>query len=260
MGHFERATQLLALLPPDRLRRLRLELALGRAALRASDTRRARATFELAAQDAASLGDSEGLARAALGYQDARAPTGAVDPTEITVCSSARSMRSGVATVRCGREWSSDWGELDVRGPARAMPALVDEALAIARRVGDPTALATALFAKHFLSMGPGDLRERLPILTEAIERAEAGHVRGVAFGARVSWCTTSSSPATSCPPSGRSTGSHATPSYPACRCTAGTWPCSGPASRSRPGEWRKARACPPRRSSCGGTVKTLPS
>src|SRR5262249_42754679 len=46
IGHFERATQLLALLPADEPRRLALQLALGGAALRASDTLKARAAFE----------------------------------------------------------------------------------------------------------------------------------------------------------------------------------------------------------------------
>src|SRR5262249_27847150 len=50
VGHFEHAIQLLALLPPDEPRRLALQLALGRASLRASDTRKARTVFEQAAR------------------------------------------------------------------------------------------------------------------------------------------------------------------------------------------------------------------
>jgi len=186
-GHFERAMQLLALLPPDRLRRLRVGLALGGAALRASDTRRARATFEQAAQDAESLGHAEGLARAALGYQDARAPTGVVDPTEIRLFERALdALESGDSALRARVVLGLGRALIYEARPERCR-ALVDNALAIARRVGDPHALAMALFAKHFLSMGPGDLRERRPILDEAIELAEAGHLRGVAFASRVS-------------------------------------------------------------------------
>src|SRR5262249_62365535 len=70
-------------------RRVAVARALGSAALRASDTRKARAAFEQAAQDAASLGDAEAMASAALGYQDARIPTGVVDPTEVRLLESA---------------------------------------------------------------------------------------------------------------------------------------------------------------------------
>jgi tetratricopeptide (TPR) repeat protein len=187
VGHFERATQLLAMLPPDRARRVALQLALGNAALRASDTRKARAAFEQAAHDAESLGDADALARAALGYQDARIPVGVVDPTEVRLLEAAlRALGNDDSALRSRMVLGLGRALMYGADPERSR-ALADEALAIARRVGEPVALAAALWAKHFLMMGPGDLRERLAVLAEAIGLAERAHAPGIAFASRTS-------------------------------------------------------------------------
>src|SRR5262245_19625901 len=179
--------QLLARLSPDPPRRVAVALALGSAALRASDTQKARAAFEQAAQDAANLEDAEALARAALGYQDARIPTGVVDPTEVRLLESAmEALGTGDSSLRAQVVLGLGRSLLYSAKPERAR-ALADEALAIARRVGEPVALAKALWGKHFLMLGPGDLHERIAVLTEAIDLAERAHVARVAFAGRTS-------------------------------------------------------------------------
>jgi tetratricopeptide (TPR) repeat protein len=187
VAHFERATQLLDLLPADGPRRVALELALGTAALRASDTRKARATFERAAHDAASLGDSEALAQAALGYQEARAPMGVIDPTEVRLLEAALDgLGPADSALRARVVLGLGRALLYEADPGRQR-ALLAEALAIARRVGDAQALATALHAQHFRLLGPTDLRERIAIITEAIDLAERAHAGTVAFASRTS-------------------------------------------------------------------------
>jgi tetratricopeptide (TPR) repeat protein len=187
VGHFERATQLLAMLPADRARRVALQLALGNAALRASDTRKARAAFEQAAHDAGSLGDADALAGAALGYQEARIPVGVVDPTEVRLLEDAlRALGNDDSALRSRMVLGLGRALMYAAEPERSR-ALADEALAIARRVGEPVALATALWAKHFLMMGPGDLRERLAVLAEGIGLAERAHAPSIAFASRTS-------------------------------------------------------------------------
>src|SRR5262245_60814 len=187
IGHFERAMQLLALLSPDPPRRVAVALALGSAALRASDTRKARAAFEQAAQDAASLGDAEAMARAALGYQNARIPTGVVDPTEVRLLERAiDALGTDDSALRAQVVLGLGRSLIYSARPERAR-ALADEALAIARRVGEPVALAAALWAKHFLMLGPGDLHERIAVLTESIELAERARAASIAFAGRTS-------------------------------------------------------------------------
>src|SRR5262249_32569826 len=52
--------------------------------------------------------------------------------------------------------------------------AVSQEAVAVARRVGDEVALAGALMSRHFVLWGAGDLHERLAIATEMIGLAVA--------------------------------------------------------------------------------------
>src|SRR5262249_33740353 len=143
--------------------------------------------FEQAAQDAASLGDAEAMASAALGYQDARIPTGVVDPTEVRLLESAiDALGAGDSALRAQVVLGLGRSLLYSARPERAR-ALADEALAIARRVGEPVSLARALWAKHFLMLGPSDLQERIAVLGESIELAERAQDSSVLFASRTS-------------------------------------------------------------------------
>src|SRR5262249_53425535 len=61
----------------------------------------------------------------------------------------------------------------------------LDQALEVARRVGDVETLASALHAKHFEMLGPTDPRARLDVIIEAVDLAEQAHARSVAFESR---------------------------------------------------------------------------
>jgi hypothetical protein len=61
---------------------------------------------------------------------------------------------------------------------------LCEEALAIARRVGDRRALARVLIAAHWASFRPANLLERLSIADELVSLAEApGHIEARVYG-----------------------------------------------------------------------------
>jgi tetratricopeptide (TPR) repeat protein len=185
VGHFERAVQLLALLPPDEPRRLALLLALGAAASRASDTARARATFEEAARAAVSLGDADALAQAALGYQEARAPTGVVDRTEVRLLEAALDALGAADSARRAQVLIGLGRALLYEPDPTRSRALLEDALAVARRVGDRVALATALHAEHFRLLGPTDLGKRFAVIGEAIHLAEEAQAGSIAFASR---------------------------------------------------------------------------
>jgi len=51
---------------------------------------------------------------------------------------------------------------------------LSEDAVAMARRIGDPAALAYALHSRHAVLWGPGRLDERLAIASEIVRLAEA--------------------------------------------------------------------------------------
>lgn len=185
-GHFERAIQLLALRPPDDARRLVLLLGHGDAVLRSGDATRACTIFAEAARVARSAGDPVGLAVSALRYQDARGPVGAVDPTAVGLLEQARdalgseegALRAMVLVALAVARYFS--------GAVEEGLALVDEALGMARRLGDFLATARALQAKHFLLLGPTDPIARHALAEEAAQLATTAGDPSLAFMCRV--------------------------------------------------------------------------
>lgn len=185
-GHFERALQLLALRPPDDPRRMVLLLGHGDAVLRAGDAGRACDIFAEAARVARSAGDPVGLAVSALRYLDARGPVGAVDPTAVALLEQARDalgseegpLRAMVLVALAVARYFS--------GAVDDGLALVDEALAMARRLGDWLATARALQAKHYLLLGPNDPMARHALAEEAARLATEAGDGSLAFLCRV--------------------------------------------------------------------------
>ena len=184
MGHYDRALAALALEAPDERRRLDVYLALGDAAVRAARYSRARQAFDQAARRARALGDSHMLVFAALRFAEASPVSGMPDPAVIALLEEAR------ATV----------GDED--SPARAFvlamlaqalyfttslersEAASAEALATARRIGDPIALALALLCRQVVLSGPAALSERIALVEEARAVAESvGFEEGVHHG-----------------------------------------------------------------------------
>jgi tetratricopeptide (TPR) repeat protein len=170
--HYERALAALALEEPDERKRLEVCLALGDAAVRAARYPQARQAFEQAARRARALGDTNAFVLAVLSFAEASPPSGAPDPTLI-----AR-LEEAVAAVGDG---DSFFRAVALAMLAQALyfsdlvrsQALSVEALATARRVGDPIALSLALLYRQVVLSGPGDVADRLALVEEARAVAE---------------------------------------------------------------------------------------
>ncbi len=172
--------------PVDLVSRCDLLLALGDAEARAGREANAKRAFLDAADIAERLAGPHRLARAALGYGGrfvwARAGT---DQRLVPLLE--------VALAALGKEES----DLRVRVMARLAGALRDEpspepraslsqqALALARRLGDPAALAYALDGRYAALLWPENARERIEIANELERVAESGGDAEAAIQAR---------------------------------------------------------------------------
>jgi DNA-binding SARP family transcriptional activator/tetratricopeptide (TPR) repeat protein len=188
---FEEAARLYAMaltLADDDAMRCDLLLALGEAQARAGDAPASRATFKEAADIAERLGLPEHLARAALGYggriiwgvsRNAPELSDLLERALVAIGKGDSPLRVRLLSRLAG-------GPLrDANFPRERRTALSEEALAIARRIGDPATLAYALSAftssHHSPTFVPAQLdraNELIGIATRAGdgERAMEGH------------------------------------------------------------------------------------
>lgn len=182
-SHYQHALQLIALQPGDELQRCELLLALGDAQRRAGNTATARETFRAAAdlarilrtygeeQQASSL-----LARAALGFAlgfgGITVAGGVEDPFVVNLLEeSLQALGTEESPLRV-RVLSRLAMELYWSNDAGRRATLSQEAIASARRMEDPIALASALNARHVVLREPGNVEERLAIATEMMQLA----------------------------------------------------------------------------------------
>jgi tetratricopeptide (TPR) repeat protein len=174
--HYERGLEALALRPPDETARASMQLSLGDAAWRAGDPVKARAAFDRVIRSARALEAAELFARAALGIARISPETGAPDHGLIALLEEARqrlgtedSMLAAMVAARLAMAMYFTRAE-------RERIALAEEAVAMARRLGDPAALVPALITHHFMLWGPGDVEERLAITDEGLRLAASLH------------------------------------------------------------------------------------
>jgi DNA-binding SARP family transcriptional activator/tetratricopeptide (TPR) repeat protein len=170
--HYERALAL----PTDR--RAELLIGLGEAHLRAGDVPAARERFSEAARAA---DDPALLARAALGRSGLSVTVLGHDPD--TVALLERALGAVGDDALRARLLGRLAIELYHSPPVERREELSGEAVALARRAGDPAALIDALSARHVALWSPPHLDERLAIADEMIalatgdrERALQGH------------------------------------------------------------------------------------
>jgi hypothetical protein len=188
--HAERALLALDLVErPDPATRLELLLDLAEARARAGDGPGARATHLEAAALARRLGHGASLARAAVGVHALGAPTGSARDQQIGLLAEAAEALAGQRTplrarvLAClARELHHSWEEGNL---ARA-PAVAEEAVALARQLGDPAALAFCLLALHDARWRPGGAAERLPVVEEMLALAAAAGDRELLAQARL--------------------------------------------------------------------------
>ena len=164
--------------------------ALGEAALAAGDPERARAAFAEATELARQTGRAELLATAALGL--AGGPGGFEidlrDPDRVAVLTEALAAQpDGDSTARAALLGRLSLALAFSGDAAEQREALSAEAVAMARRLGDPGVLGAALAARCDAISGPDHVAERRAAAAEIIELARAGGDRtGELLGRRL--------------------------------------------------------------------------
>ena len=181
-GHFERALQAYGLQErADVPRRCDLLLALGSAQSRAGDTASAHATLLRAAGLARKLRSPERLARAALGYGAGMGgfEFGRVDETLVALLQEARdALGDGDAagphdSALLARVLGRLATELYYSDRTVERIELSEQAVAMARRLGDRAALGATLSARFLTLWGPENTEHRLQIASDVIALGE---------------------------------------------------------------------------------------
>jgi class 3 adenylate cyclase/tetratricopeptide (TPR) repeat protein len=176
MTFYRQALELLdgAELPPDTARRLELLISLGDAQRRAGDVAY-RQTLLDAAHLAEERHDASAMSRAALANSRGHIYSAAteVDSERVAVLEAALAATGEDQPALRARLLANLGLEL-AWVPERERPLrLSDEALAFARRVGDPATLAHVLLTRDYAIAAPDNVAERLANTGELLELAE---------------------------------------------------------------------------------------
>jgi DNA-binding SARP family transcriptional activator len=155
----------------------------GEARLRCADAAAARADFTAAAAIAREAGDANGLARAALGASGLGVTIIAVDDEVVALLREALAGLPGDGPLRA-RLLARTAVETYYAATPPQRKALGDEAVAVAQRALDPSALVAALNGRRVALWSAAYLSERLETATEMVAAAErAGDVEAVLQG-----------------------------------------------------------------------------
>lgn len=172
-AHYERALGVLETRPQDHQnRRGELLLALGDALKKAGEIGRAYEILERAADCARKTAQWESLARVALTRATVTGAIGVVDEAQLRLLNEAldrlppqdSALRASVLAQLSAALYYA---------PDRRVPLSL-EAVEMARRVGDPIALITALYCRHMALVLTDDLEERRQVALEMLHIAEA--------------------------------------------------------------------------------------
>ena len=170
---YERALQVVETAEVDRAVRCKLLLRLGEAQQKSGETVKARATFQEAARVARTLDAAEPLARAAIGMAAAGAETGVVDAPLVSLLEEALQTLPRTDSVLRTAVLSRLAVALYFSKADERRAAFSQQAVEMARRLGNTAALAAALLTRHFALWGPGNVEERLRLATELLRVGE---------------------------------------------------------------------------------------
>jgi DNA-binding NarL/FixJ family response regulator len=188
VGLFQRALAALELAErPDQQQRCELLLALGEARMAASDVAAARAAYQQAGELARRIGWPEALARAGLGL-GLVVTGGVVDPVEVGLLEEALVALGGADSPLRARVLARLARALVFTPQAERRMVLSEEAVALARRLGDAATLAAVLFDRHMTIWGAERAEaagERLAMATEVVGLAERLGDRAMALRGR---------------------------------------------------------------------------
>jgi tetratricopeptide (TPR) repeat protein len=178
VAHYERALKALEIVRrDDAAARCDVLLALGAARWQASEPD-PRSTFAQAVELARGLGSPDRLSRAVLGAGGRFYAPGATDRTYIELLQEAlAALEPGDSTLRV-RLLARLAENLVFEHPGEPAGARAAEALEMARRLGEPYALAVALMARHAALLHAAHAHERRRICEQAL--AVAGELRAV--------------------------------------------------------------------------------
>jgi class 3 adenylate cyclase/tetratricopeptide (TPR) repeat protein len=176
VAYYRQAIELLDVAdgPPDTARRGELFIALGEAQRRAGDPAY-RDTLLEAARLAQERGDGDALARAVLANSRGMLPSSVlnVDHDRVAVLEAALRAGSAADTPERARLLANLGLELTASGERDRRLGLSDQALAMAKRLGDDATLAHVLTARFYTFTSPSTLATRLADTTQLIEVAQ---------------------------------------------------------------------------------------
>jgi class 3 adenylate cyclase/tetratricopeptide (TPR) repeat protein len=182
VAHFQRALEMFELFPhPDEAQRCALLLDLGDAQsfAGAGEPPAAMETFLKAAEAARKTNDADALARAAVGYHDASIWAGR--PAEHFQTNVVPLLQEAARLLGDRRDAPAvkvlaklGWALYSAGHGDESIP-VCDQAIGLARTLGDPTLLAFALDCLQFPLLRPDRLDERLAIAREVVELAAQG-------------------------------------------------------------------------------------
>jgi hypothetical protein len=153
--------------------RAELLLAQGASEDRAGMESEARATFQTAAATARVLGDASLLGRAALGHAGQWSVLGRVDETRLALLEEALAALGDEDSPLRARLLARIALELYYSDDPERRLALSEQAVDLARALGDPRTLAVCLDARHYALWRPENVNERLEVAAELRQVAE---------------------------------------------------------------------------------------
>ena len=158
---------------PDEATRCELLLGLGDAHGKASAFVDSRGAFQAAAELARTAGLGEHFALAALGLGRGWIEQGTADPAVIGLLEEALAALPETRTALRARLLGRLAMELHFSDEPERCQALARQAVALARRLGDPSTLAFALNTHHWAQRGQDEVGELLAIADQIIGHAE---------------------------------------------------------------------------------------
>jgi hypothetical protein len=188
--HLERALLALDLAEsPSPAIRLELLLALGTARNHAGSSNAARNALAEGAALARRRGDAVGLGRAAIGIHGLGALSGMSRADTVGLLEeAARALEAEPSALRASvlaclsRELHHSWDSVNLE----IAPGVAQDAVTLARELGDPATLAFCLLAMHDAHWSVGSASQRLPLLAEMLDLASAAGDRELLAQARL--------------------------------------------------------------------------
>jgi tetratricopeptide (TPR) repeat protein len=170
---YQRALQALRFAGLDEAGRCELLLRLGAAQARAGNYQQAKESCLQGAEIARRLGAPEQLARAALGFGERQVEGGLVNRQLVALLREALDGLSPQDSPLRAQLLARLSAEFAFSDETQVMEPLSLEAVAMARRLGDPAALRTAVDARWMAVWGPDGLEERTALAEETLRLAQ---------------------------------------------------------------------------------------